>query len=85
MINLYASVDGRDLGAVATDIAKVTSAAEKDLPKGSAIFTRGQIGVGAASATVMLERVVASGVALTWRVPSHPQVSVHESRTLAND
>jgi len=43
MINLYASVDGRDLGAVATEIERETRAMEKDLPKGSTINTRGQI------------------------------------------
>ena len=43
MINLYASVDGRDLGAVAAEVARETKAAEKDLPKGSLIATRGQI------------------------------------------
>ena len=43
MINLYASVDGRDLGAVATEIERETKAMEKDLPKGSTLNTRGQI------------------------------------------
>ena len=43
MINLYASVDGRDLGAVADDVARETNAIAKDLPRGSAINTRGQI------------------------------------------
>lgn len=43
MINLYASVDGRDLGAVAADVERETKAIEKDLPRGSSIAIRGQI------------------------------------------
>ena len=54
MINIYASVDGRDLGAVANDIDAITKAAEKDLPKGSSIVTRGQIGTMRDSFTGLL-------------------------------
>ena len=43
MINIYASVDGRDLGAVATEVERETKAVEKDLPRGSSIAIRGQI------------------------------------------
>jgi len=42
-IDIYASTQGRDLGGVASDIAQITSAAEKKLPKGSTLVTRGQI------------------------------------------
>jgi len=38
MINIYASVDGRDLGAVSDVVFK-----QKDLPKGSHIVVRGQV------------------------------------------
>ena len=34
-IDIYASTQGRDLGGVASDIAKITAAAQKQLPKGS--------------------------------------------------
>jgi len=43
MINVYAAVDGRDLGGVATEVEKRVQAIEKDLPKGSHIVIRGQV------------------------------------------
>jgi multidrug efflux pump subunit AcrB len=43
VIDIYAGTQGRDLGGVATDIAKITVAAEKQLPKGSSLVTRGQV------------------------------------------
>ncbi len=43
MINVYAAVDGRDLGGVADDVEKRVQAIAKDLPKGSHIVTRGQV------------------------------------------
>jgi multidrug efflux pump subunit AcrB len=42
-IDIYASTQGRDLGGVASDIAKITAAAQKQLPKGSSMVTRGQV------------------------------------------
>jgi CzcA family heavy metal efflux pump len=43
MINVYASVDGRDLGGVADQVEKDVQAIEKDLPRGSHIAIRGQV------------------------------------------
>ena len=43
MINIYASVDGRDLGAVSDVVFKQVKDIEKDLPKGSHIVVRGQV------------------------------------------
>jgi len=43
MINIYAAVDGRDLGGVADEVEKRVQAIEKDLPKGSHIAIRGQV------------------------------------------
>jgi len=43
MINVYASVDGRDLGAVSEEVFKQVGALEKDLPRGSHIVVRGQV------------------------------------------
>ena len=43
MINVYASVDGRDLGGVSDVVAQRVKAIEKDLPKGSHIVIRGQV------------------------------------------
>jgi CzcA family heavy metal efflux pump len=43
MINVYASVDGRDLGGVADQVEQDVHAIEKDLPKGSHIVVRGQV------------------------------------------
>jgi multidrug efflux pump subunit AcrB len=43
MINVYAAVEGRDLGSVAREIFKRVSDAEKSLPRGSHIAVRGQV------------------------------------------
>jgi len=43
MINVYASVDGRDLGGVADEIDKRVQNIEKELPRGSHIVVRGQV------------------------------------------
>jgi CzcA family heavy metal efflux pump len=43
LINVYASVDGRDLGAVADEVAARVHAIENDLPRGSHITIRGQV------------------------------------------
>jgi multidrug efflux pump subunit AcrB len=43
LINVYASVDGRDLGAVSDQVAARVQAIEKDLPRGSHITMRGQV------------------------------------------
>jgi CzcA family heavy metal efflux pump len=43
MINVYASVDGRDLGGVADEVEKRVQGVMKDLPKGSHIAVRGQV------------------------------------------
>jgi multidrug efflux pump subunit AcrB len=43
VIDIYGSVQGRDLGGVAADIAPILEAAKKDLPRGSQIVVRGTI------------------------------------------
>ena len=43
MINLYASVEGRDLGSVANEVTQCVTAIEKELPRGSFIVIRGQV------------------------------------------
>ena len=43
MINVYASVQGRDLGAVAADVQTRLDAARSTLPRGSTIVMRGQV------------------------------------------
>jgi multidrug efflux pump subunit AcrB len=63
MINVYASVDGRDLGGVSDEVFKQVAAIEKDLPRGSHIVIRGQVqtmrnsfiglGIGLAGAIVL--------------------------------
>jgi multidrug efflux pump subunit AcrB len=42
-IDLYAAVQGRDLGAVAHDIQQVLDQTEKEVPKGSTVALRGQV------------------------------------------
>jgi multidrug efflux pump subunit AcrB len=43
VVDIFASADGRDMGAVGADIARITTAAAKQLPAGSTLVTRGQI------------------------------------------
>ena len=43
MINVYASVDGRDLGSIADQVESRAAAIQKDLPRGSHIVIRGQV------------------------------------------
>jgi multidrug efflux pump subunit AcrB len=42
-IDIYGSVDGTDLGYVASQINKIIAEAKKDLPKGSNVVVRGQV------------------------------------------
>jgi CzcA family heavy metal efflux pump len=43
MINVYASVNGRDLGSVADEVTREVSQIEKQLPRGSHVAIRGQV------------------------------------------
>jgi multidrug efflux pump subunit AcrB len=43
VIDIYGSVDGRDLGAVAREINRIVQDKQKELPRGSRIVIRGQI------------------------------------------
>ncbi len=43
VIDIFASVQDRDLGGVASDIKKIITDTAHDLPKGSTVMTRGQI------------------------------------------
>jgi multidrug efflux pump subunit AcrB len=43
MVNVYASVSGRDLGAVATDVAAKVQAIQSELPRGTQTVIRGQV------------------------------------------
>lgn len=43
VIDIFASIQDRDLGAVAKDIKKIVRDTKKDLPKGSSVAIRGQI------------------------------------------
>ena len=43
VVDIYASVQGRDLGGVARDISPIIDAARRRLPRGSELITRGQI------------------------------------------
>ena len=43
VIDIYGSVQGRDLGGVAADVAKITAQGEHHLPRGSTLVTRGQV------------------------------------------
>jgi CzcA family heavy metal efflux pump len=43
MINIYSSVEGRDLGGVADDVRKIMAEYEPKLPRGTTIRMRGQV------------------------------------------
>ena len=43
LVQIYATTQGRDLGAVASDIRKVITAHERELPKGSSVQMLGQV------------------------------------------
>ncbi|HKF41372.1 MAG TPA: efflux RND transporter permease subunit, partial [Candidatus Acidoferrum sp.] len=43
MINVYASVSGRDLGGVADEVNKLVNGIQKDLPRGSHTLLSGQV------------------------------------------
>jgi len=43
VIDIFGSVQGRDLGGVSRDIFSILGASQKDLPRGSQIIVRGQI------------------------------------------
>jgi CzcA family heavy metal efflux pump len=43
MINVYAAVDGRDLGGVSDEVLKHVAAVKNELPRGSHIEVRGQV------------------------------------------
>ncbi|MDI9846635.1 efflux RND transporter permease subunit [Rhodoblastus sp. 17X3] len=63
-IDIYVSVEGRDLGGLARDINRLVAAAQPDLPRGYDIYLRGQaptmqdsyvgLGVGVAIAIVLV-------------------------------
>jgi multidrug efflux pump subunit AcrB len=42
-LDIYGNVQGRDLGSVSTQIAKIVAANEKSLPRGSFVRVRGQV------------------------------------------
>ena len=54
VMDIYGSVQGRDLGGVAREIAPIIDAARKDLPRGSQLVVRGQIETMTASFTGLL-------------------------------
>jgi multidrug efflux pump subunit AcrB len=43
VIDVFGSVQGRDLGGVAADVQKIVAQAQKDLPAGSFVAVRGQV------------------------------------------
>ncbi len=54
VLDIFGSVRGRDLGAVAGDIGRIVDAARKDLPPGSELVVRGQVQTMHASFTGLL-------------------------------
>ncbi len=60
VIDIYGSVQGRDLGGVAREITPIIEQAKKDLPRGSEIVVRGQIETMQSSYTGLLSGLLFS-------------------------
>jgi len=60
VVNIYGSVQGRDLGGVAGDLDRIVDASQKDLPRGSRTILRGQIDTMRSSFTGLLAGLVFS-------------------------
>ncbi len=60
LIDIYGTVQGRDLGGVARDLNKVVEASRKELPRGSQLIVRGQIQTMISSYTGLLSGLLFS-------------------------
>jgi multidrug efflux pump subunit AcrB len=60
VVNVYGSVQGRDLGGVARDLDHMVGESQKDLPRGSRTIVRGQIDTMRSSFSGLLAGVVFS-------------------------
>jgi CzcA family heavy metal efflux pump len=60
LIDIYGSVQGRDLGGVARDLNKIVEDSKKELPRGSQLIVRGQIQTMRSSYTRLLSGLVFS-------------------------
>jgi len=60
LIDIYGSVQGRDLGGVAREINKIVEDSKKELPRGSQLIVRGQIQTMRSSYTGLLSGLVFS-------------------------
>src|SRR5205085_11283526 len=58
VIDIFGSVQGRDLGGVSKDIFSIINASQKELPRGSKIIVRGQIQTMRTSFTGLLTGLV---------------------------
>ncbi len=60
LIDIYGTVQGRDLGGVARDLNKIVEASKKELPRGSQLIVRGQIQTMRSSYTGLLSGLLFS-------------------------
>jgi multidrug efflux pump subunit AcrB len=60
VLDLYGSVEGRDLGGAGRDIARVVDASRKELPRGSRVVIRGQLDTMNKSYAALLGGLAAS-------------------------
>jgi multidrug efflux pump subunit AcrB len=60
VLDVYGSVEGRDLGSAGRDIARVVDASRKELPRGSRVVIRGQLDTMNKSYAGLLGGLVAS-------------------------
>ncbi len=60
VVDIFASVEGRDLGAAGTDVQRIVDTSRKDLPRGSQVVIRGQVATMKSSYLGLLEGLVVS-------------------------
>ena len=60
VVDIYGSVEGRDLGSVGKDITKLVNAAQKTLPRGSSVTIKGQLETMRTSYIGLIAGLVAS-------------------------
>ena len=57
VIDIYGSVQGRDLGGVASDVSRIVDAAKANLPRGARVVIRGQVQTMQSSFSGLLEGI----------------------------
>src|ERR1700751_4092222 len=68
MVQIYATTQGRDLGAVASDVRALVTETAKEVPKGSSVVLLGQVQTMYAAFTGLLFGLLAAVVRIHFRI-----------------